>query len=79
MTGMMLPRRLTSPATEGGRFGARVIAGVWVISRTLKTLIPKTSSVPRENSRSSIMLEPASLVRASTLSSTLALARACKR
>jgi hypothetical protein len=67
-TGMTLPLRLISPSTPLGIFGALVIGGVLLTSRTLKTLMPKISCVPSENSRISMRLEPASLVRASTLS-----------
>ena len=69
MMGMMLPRREITPSTPKGMLGDLVISGVWETSRTLKTLMPNVSRVPSENSRISILLEPASLVRASTLAS----------
>lgn len=46
-----------------------IVCGVRPTSRTLNTLIPNVSRVPREKSRISILLEPANLVLASTLSS----------
>jgi hypothetical protein len=39
-TGTSIPRKLTIPWTVGGISGARVIAGVRITSRTLKTLMP---------------------------------------
>ncbi len=71
ITGMMLPRRLMTPSTPSGMFGVRVTFGVLVTSRTLNTLMPKVSREPRENSRISILFDPARRVRASTLSSRL--------
>ena len=65
---MTLPRRLISPSTPPGMLGALVIVGVLLTSRTLNTLMPKVSWVPSENSRISMRFDPASLVRASTLS-----------
>jgi hypothetical protein len=42
-TGITLPRRLTRPSAPTGMCGVRVISGVLQTSRTLKTLMPKTS------------------------------------
>lgn len=53
-----------------GILGVLVISGVCETSRTLNTLMPKISRVPSVNSRISILLEPASLVRASMLASS---------
>src|SRR5258705_13769112 len=71
MTGIMLPRKLMTPSTPGGKFGARVIGGVHVTSRTLNTLMPKVSVLPSENSRISMRFEPAMRVRSSTVCSSL--------
>jgi hypothetical protein len=70
ITGMMLPRREITPSTPTGMLGVLVTAGVWHTSRTLNTLMPNISPVPRENSRISILLEPASLDLASTESNS---------
>ena len=68
MTGMMLPRNEMTPSTPAGMLGVFVMGGVFVTSRTLNTLIPNVSRVPKLKSRISILLDPASLVRASTVS-----------
>ena len=69
ITGITLPRREISPSTPAGMLGALVMNGVLETSRTLNTLMPNVSPVPSENSRISMRLLPASLVRASTASS----------
>jgi len=72
ITGTMDPRRLTIPSTLSGIFGAWVISGTCITSRTLNTLMPKTSSrpvalsFPRLNRRTSSLLVPASWVLSST-------------
>jgi hypothetical protein len=67
-TGITLPRSEIRPSTPGGMLGVRVMKGVRDTSRTLKTLMPKFSPVPSENSRISMRFEPASVARPSTAS-----------
>ncbi len=72
-TGTSAPRRDTMPLTEADISGAAVMVGVRITSRTLKTLMPKTSrrlvrpSTPSANIRTSSLLVPANRVRASML------------
>ena len=61
-TGITFPRREIKPSTPVGMLGVRVMKGVFETSRTLNTLMPKCSAVPREKSRISMQLEPASWV-----------------
>ncbi|OIQ81954.1 hypothetical protein GALL_362620 [mine drainage metagenome] len=71
ITGTICPRILATPSTCRGAPGIAVSGGITIASRTLNTLMPKTSrrppgSLPRRNSSSSNLLVPASRERSST-------------
>ena len=71
MTGMIWPRRSTTPIMWGCAPAMAVMVGIGMISRILNTLIPNSSlrsrfaSSPRRNSSSSSLLELVRLVLSS--------------